>query len=151
MILTRRRRSRFFVSGIALIRPVEWPLSFAAGAINAGPVDFTSHFLSSTFRDMHAERDYLRTHVFPQLEERLQQRRHHLEPIDLRWGVETVTVDEQQSKELLVLKVCLNKINRSRPFLIGLIDDRYGWIPPEDRIQAAVEEVGFKPRWLVNV
>ena len=70
------------------------------------PVEWISRpvFLTSTFRDMHAERDYLRTHIFPQLEERLRQRRHHLEPIDLRWGVETVTVDQQQSKELLVLQ-----------------------------------------------
>jgi hypothetical protein len=46
-------------------------------------------FDTSTFNDMQAERDYLRHHVFPVLEERLRQRRHHLEPIDLRWGVET--------------------------------------------------------------
>jgi len=43
-------------------------------------------FITSTFRDMHAERDHLRNVVFPELEERLRQRRHHLEPIDLRWG-----------------------------------------------------------------
>ncbi len=110
------------------------------------PVEWISRpvFLTSTFRDMHAERDYLRTHIFPQLEERLRQRRHHLEPIDLRWGVETVTVDEQQSKEVLVLQVCLNEITRSRPFLIALIGDRYGWIPPEERMQAAVDEAGFE-------
>ncbi len=91
------------------------------------PVEWISRpvFLTSTFRDMHAEHDYLRTHIFPQLEARLR-RRHHLEPIDLRWGVETATVDKQQSKELLVLQVCLNEITRSRPFLIALIGDRYG-------------------------
>jgi len=43
-------------------------------------------FISSTFRDMHAERDYLREQVFPRLEEKLRERRHHLETIDLRWG-----------------------------------------------------------------
>ncbi len=36
-------------------------------------------FISSTFRDMHAERDCLRQHVFPRLEEELLKRRHHLE------------------------------------------------------------------------
>ena len=50
-------------------------------------------FITSTFRDMHAERDYLRTVVFPELEERLKERRHRLEPIDLRWGVESVSID----------------------------------------------------------
>jgi telomerase protein component 1 len=43
-------------------------------------------FVSSTFRDMHAERDHLWRVVFPALEERLRQRCHHLEPVDLCWG-----------------------------------------------------------------
>src|ERR1035437_7145839 len=46
-------------------------------------------FVTSTFRDMQEERDYLRAYVFPTLEERLRRRYHFLEPIDLRWGVET--------------------------------------------------------------
>ncbi len=100
-------------------------------------------FVTSTFADMQAERDHLRDHVFPVLEERLRQRRHNLEPIDLRWGVETVAVDQQHAKELLVLKVCLGEIRRSRPFLIGLIGDRYGWAPPEERMKAAIDEEGF--------
>ena len=37
---------------------------------------------------MHAERDWLRTRVFPALEERLRQRFHHLDIVDLRWGVD---------------------------------------------------------------
>ena len=100
-------------------------------------------FLTSTFTDMQAERDYLRDHVFPELAERLKARFRHLEPIDLRWGVETVSVDEAQAKELLVLKVCLAEIERSRPFLIALIGDRYGWVPPADRMSAAAQEAGF--------
>jgi tetratricopeptide (TPR) repeat protein len=100
-------------------------------------------FLSSTFRDMHAERDYLHTRVFPELAERLRSRCHHLELIDLRWGVETVSLDENQSKELMVLKVCLAEIERSRPFLVVLLGDRYGWVPPEERLAAAAAEVGF--------
>jgi len=101
-------------------------------------------FITSTFRDFHAERDYLHRVVFPELEERLKARFHHLEPIDLRWGVETKTLEEQQVKELLILKVCLEEIERTRPFLIGLLGDRYGWVPPEDRIRAAAQEVGFE-------
>ena len=41
-------------------------------------------FVTSTFRDMHAERGYLQDHVFPELAERLRERYHHLEPIDLQ-------------------------------------------------------------------
>ena len=91
-------------------------------------------FLSSTFQYMHAERDWLRDHVFPELEERLGERRHYLEPIDLRQGVETASLDEQRSREMLVLKVCLDEIERSRPFLLVLLGDRYGTVMPEERI-----------------
>lgn len=100
-------------------------------------------FLTSTFNDMQAERDHLQHVVFPELQERLRERRHHLEPIDLRCGVTTVTLLEQHAKEMLVLKVCLDEFKRSRPFLIALIGDRYGWVPPEERMQAAVDEQGF--------
>jgi len=99
-------------------------------------------FISSTFRDMHAERDYLRSHVFPRLEEALRARRHFLEPIDLRLGVETAQEGTDEARELLVLKVCLDEIERSRPFMIVLLGDRYGWVPPEERLVAAAREQG---------
>lgn len=92
---------------------------------------------------MQAERDHLRDVVFPELESRLKERKVHLETIDLRWGVQTVDTPEQEQKELLVLKVCLEEIDRCRPFLIVLLGDRYGWIPPEKRIKAAASEKGF--------
>ena len=106
-----------------------------------------SLFVTSTFRDMHAERDWLRNHVFPVLEERLRERGLRLEPVDLRWGVQTVDECAEESKEQLVLKVCLGEIERSRPFLIALIGDRYGWVPPEARAKAAVREAGLKGEW----
>ena len=42
-------------------------------------------FVTSTFTDMQAERDYLRDHVFPELEQRLKERFCHLRAIDLGW------------------------------------------------------------------
>lgn len=85
-------------------------------------------FLSSTFRDMHAEPDHLRHKVVPKLAEELRKRRHHLEWIDLRQGVESgATLEEEE--ESLVLKVCLEEVKRSRPYLIVLLGDRYGWVP----------------------
>ncbi len=101
-------------------------------------------FISSTFTDMMAERDVLRDYVFPELEERLAERRVRLEPIDLRWGVETTDEKEREQKELTVLKVCLNEIDRCKPFFIGIIGDRYGWVPSEKRIKDAETEKGFQ-------
>ncbi|TFH54346.1 MAG: DUF4062 domain-containing protein [Methanothrix sp.] len=41
-------------------------------------------FISSTFRDMHAERDYLVKVVFPELRERCAKRHLNLIDVDLR-------------------------------------------------------------------
>lgn len=83
-------------------------------------------FISSTFRDMHAERDHLVRVVFPELRERCAKRRLHLIDVDLRWGV--TEEDAQRGK---VLEICLREIEDCRPFFIGLLGERYGWIPPD--------------------
>ena len=102
-----------------------------------------SVFISSTFADMQAERDHLRSHVFPALEEHLRARRRHLEWVDLRLGVATASLEDGQQREMQVLKVCLAEVRRCRPFLIVLLGDRYGWVPPAERITAAAREEGF--------
>src|ERR1017187_10244970 len=61
----------------------------AAPSAAFGPWRARPIFISSTFRDMHAERGWLQERVFPALEERLRGHRPHLEIIDLRQGVET--------------------------------------------------------------
>ena len=100
-------------------------------------------FVSSTFADMHDERDYLRIHAFDVLAEQLKERRHYLEAIDLRQGLETTDERDETERELKVLRVCLDEIKRSRPFFVGLIGDRYGWMPPEERMAAAAQAAGF--------
>lgn len=82
-------------------------------------------FLSSTFRDFGEERDLLVKRVFPALRARLRDRFVELVDIDLRWGV---TVEEAERGE--VLPICLAEIDRSRPYFIGMLGERYGWIPP---------------------
>lgn len=81
-------------------------------------------FISSTFRDMHAERDQLVKVVFPALRERLEAHHVHLVDIDLRWGV-----TRQQADNDRVLGLCLSEIDQCRPFFVGLLGERYGWIP----------------------
>jgi WD40 repeat protein len=81
-------------------------------------------FISSTFRDMHGERDHLVKVVFPELRERLLQHRIYLDDIDLRWGI-----TEDESKKDRVLDLCLQQIDECRPFFIGILGERYGWVP----------------------
>jgi len=48
-----------------------------------------SIFVSSTFRDMQAERDALRDFVLPRINEFAAKYGRAVEIIDLRWGVDT--------------------------------------------------------------
>lgn len=81
-------------------------------------------FISSTFKDMYAERDHLVKVVFPALRERLGKYRVYLIDIDLRWGVTKEQADNDQ-----VLDLCLDLIDDCRPFFIGILGERYGWVP----------------------
>jgi WD40 repeat protein len=81
-------------------------------------------FISSTFRDMHAERDHLVKVVFPALRERLEKYRVFLIDIDLRWGVTREQADNDQ-----VLDLCLHEIDVCRPFFLGILGERDGWVP----------------------
>ena len=81
-------------------------------------------FISSTFQDMKEERDYLMNKTFPLLRKKAAERDVTLVELDLRWGI---TEAEAQSGK--VVEVCLNEIENSHPFFIGLLGDRYGWCP----------------------
>lgn len=84
-------------------------------------------FLSSTFLDFGEERDLLVKRVFPALRARLKDRFVELVDVDLRWGI---TAEEAERGE--VLPICLAEIDRSRPYFIGMLGERYGWVPPPD-------------------
>ena len=81
-------------------------------------------FISSTFRDMHVERDYLVSHVFPVIRRACRERQVEFTEIDLRWGV--TKEDAEQGK---VVRICLEEINRCRPYFLSLLGERYGWSP----------------------
>jgi dipeptidyl aminopeptidase/acylaminoacyl peptidase len=71
---------------------------------------------------------------------RLRANRRHLEWIDLRLGAGTAQAETEAEREAQVLKVCLDEVRRSRPFLIALVGDRYGWVPPHDRAETLLAD-----------
>lgn len=81
-------------------------------------------FISSTFRDMQDERDYLMKRTFPKLRKLAAERDVTLTELDLRWGI-----TEEESKSGKVVEICLREIENSIPFFIGIIGNRYGWTP----------------------
>lgn len=87
-------------------------------------------FISSTFKDMQEERDYLITKVFPLLQAEAEKRDVTVTPLDLRWGI-----TEDDAKSGKVLQICLQEIENSQPFFIGIIGNRYGWCPPKEEFE----------------
>lgn len=105
-------------------------------------------FVSSTFKDMDAERDALKLEVCRRLNERYRSSRIDFQFIDLRIGIDTERLDEEEAEDK-VLEVCLESIERSRPFFIGLVGGRYGWVPPRERWEAVVNRLSEEHRTLV--
>jgi len=91
-------------------------------------------FISSTFRDMQAERDHLVRFVFPKLREELLQQRIHLVDVDLRWGV----TSEQDA-----LSVCREVVDECRPRFLCMLGGRYGWMPPGKTRSITADEVYY--------
>lgn len=83
-------------------------------------------FISSTFLDMHGERDLITRHVIPELRERCRAKRIHISEVDLRWGI-----TEEEANHERQLESCLSEVDRCRPFFVGLLGRRYGYTPKE--------------------
>src|SRR4029079_16722410 len=90
---------------------------------------------------MHEEREELIKRVFPQIRRMCELRGVAWSEVDLRWGV----TDEQKA-EGDVLRIGLPEIDRSRPYFIGLLGQRYGWVPDELPAELA-QQLG----WLTGV
>ncbi|MBQ9731396.1 MAG: DUF4062 domain-containing protein [Bacilli bacterium] len=85
-------------------------------------------FISSTFKDMQSERDQMHNRVLPLIDAELEKYGEELEFADLRWGVNTKGLSEEDSSRK-VLSLCLDRIDDCRPYMIVFIGERYGWIP----------------------
>ena len=100
-------------------------------------------FVSSTFRDMQFERDAIHNQITPRLNEKARSYGESVSFCDLRWGVNTENLDEKESS-LKVLSVCLNEIERCRPYFVVILGDRYGFIPNSETIRDATKRENFK-------
>ncbi|MCM1230863.1 MAG: DUF4062 domain-containing protein [Ruminococcus flavefaciens] len=91
-------------------------------------------FVSSTFQDMQQERDLLRDQVLPLLKSEIKRYGRNIELCDLRWGVNSLDM-EKDERDIKVLQVCFNEIDKAKPFFIVLLGNRYGWIPDENVVK----------------
>merc|ERR1711971_1280797 len=68
-------------------------------------------FISSTFKDMHGERNLMNYYLFPELIRRAKTLGIEVIPLDLRWGVvEGITVEKQ-------VETCLNQVEKCQVFV----------------------------------
>ena len=106
-------------------------------------------FLSSTFRDMDAERDIIMNDVYPAVARQLAPHGIHIDFIDLRWGVSTRSVSEAE-RENHVLRECIDSIQSARPFFVGLLGNRYGWVPSQDSWDTIVGGMTDSEKQFIN-
>lgn len=93
-------------------------------------------FVSSTFLDMHGERDLLTRIVYPELAKRCEEYGIRLSIVDLRWGI---TDSDQKAAPLYAIggerrpnpQRCLEIVEECAPLFVGFVGERYGWHPAE--------------------
>ncbi|MBQ3017012.1 MAG: DUF4062 domain-containing protein [Clostridia bacterium] len=98
-------------------------------------------FVSSTFKDMQHERDALHNFAALNINERLSPYGEEVYFGDLRWGVNTTSLDSDEGCRR-VLEVCLDEIDDCRPYMIVLVGERYGWIPEGGLVRDAAAAKG---------
>lgn len=87
---------------------------------------------------MQDERDQLIKHTFPELRKFCSERGIFFSEVDLRWGITA-----EQSERGEVLGLCLQEIDKCRPYFINILGSRYGYVP--QKIPADIRQ---KYRWL---
>ena len=80
-------------------------------------------FVSSTFVDLHAERDALARHCFPEARRRFAQAGVGFIEIDLRWGLLAGT------PEMQIVQLCLQEVQQCKDYFIAILGHRYGFVP----------------------
>lgn len=90
-------------------------------------------FVSSTFRDMQAERNFLARHCFPLARQRFARCGFGFAEVDLRWGLPPEDSEER------IIDLCLQEVARCQGFFVGILGHRYGFIPAKTLISDQYE------------
>ncbi len=85
-------------------------------------------FISSTFRDLNIERDYIVQKIFPEI--RAQLDGITVSEVDLRWGI-----TDEESRDKRVVDLCLQYLYESKPFFVGILGERYGSIISPNNVE----------------
>lgn len=90
-------------------------------------------FVSSTFRDMQAERDGIQRVVSPEISKYADRYYEDVQFEDYRWGIDTANLPEEQFMHK-VIDSCLSEVKACMPYIIIMIGDVYGSTVSFDKI-----------------
>ncbi|KAL4236673.1 hypothetical protein ACF0H5_005057 [Mactra antiquata] len=79
-------------------------------------------FVSSTFRDFQKEREEIIKKAFREINRICADRGVFFTYVDLRWGITS-----EQTSDGKTIAICLQEIERCRPYFICLMGERFGW------------------------
>ncbi|WAR23121.1 Y7407-like protein [Mya arenaria] len=86
-------------------------------------------FVSSTFRDFSKEREEIIKKAFREVNKLCSERGVFFTYVDLRWGITS-----EQTKDGKTIAICLQEIDRCRPYFICMMGDRFGWCQQEAKV-----------------
>ncbi|KAL8585818.1 hypothetical protein ACOMHN_065168 [Nucella lapillus] len=104
-------------------------------------------FISSTFKDMHSEREHLVKLIIPVLRQWCTQRKLNLIECDLRWGVPK----DADTRETLL--TCLSEIDRCREeneysYFLSMLSERYGYVMDPSQVP---DDIKARYKWLPGI
>lgn len=107
-------------------------------------------FISSTFKDMSKEREIIVTSIFPRLQREFAEKSIDIVCIDLRWGIPPHLSDPGK-----ILEICIGEVLKCKPFFLGVVGNRYGYIPSNEEIDSLSEdiksEIGPEPIYGISI
>ena len=80
-------------------------------------------FISSTFREMKTEREWIQKDSFLKLRNYARKYGIFLIPVDLRWGISNENIMNGQ-----LANICVNDVKKCSPNFIGIVGNSYGTI-----------------------
>ena len=93
-------------------------------------------FISSTFNDMFEERERITHSIFPRLRKEYTKKMVDVVEIDLRWGI-----PHDIDGDSKVLELCLGEVLKCHPFFLGMVGNRYGYVPDSDEINRLPDSI----------
>ncbi|MCX6335242.1 MAG: DUF4062 domain-containing protein [Bacteroidia bacterium] len=90
-------------------------------------------FISSTFIDNQYERDILVRKIFPRLRKICEERNVSWSEVDLRWGIPSYKINEGK-----LIPIIIEEIRRCKPYFIGILGNRYGYVPSPDEYTSEI-------------